>query len=83
LNVLEISDVRQINIRTAELLVPDSSPFGVEIAITTLEEYKLAGKDQILAKLIQEEVKHYCMRSMHLLILFGIRKNCLISGRSL
>jgi hypothetical protein len=31
----------------------------------------------------KQKVKHYCLRSMDSLILFGIRKNCLISGRSL
>jgi hypothetical protein len=28
-------------------------------------------------------MKHYCLQSTNSLILFGIRKNCLISGRSL
>jgi hypothetical protein len=31
----------------------------------------------------KEEVKHYGLRSINSLILFGIRKNCLISGKSL
>jgi hypothetical protein len=31
----------------------------------------------------KQEVKNYCLRSVNLLILFGIRKICLISGRSL
>jgi hypothetical protein len=35
-NVHSISDVRQIGIRTAELLVPGSSLLGVEIAIAKL-----------------------------------------------
>jgi hypothetical protein len=30
-----------------------------------------------------QEAKNYCLRSTNSLILFGIRKNCLISGRSL
>jgi hypothetical protein len=33
LNVHKVSDVRQIEIHTAELLVPDPSPFEVEVAI--------------------------------------------------
>jgi hypothetical protein len=33
LNVHGVSDVRQIEIQTGELLVPDPSPFGVEFAI--------------------------------------------------
>jgi hypothetical protein len=38
---------------TAEAIVPDSSPFAVEIAIAKLKKYKLLGSDQILAELIQ------------------------------
>jgi hypothetical protein len=53
LNVHKVSDVRHVYIYIAELLIPDISPFGVEIAIAKLEEYKLAGNDPILAKLIQ------------------------------
>jgi hypothetical protein len=55
LNVHRVSDVRQIEILTAELLVPDPSPFEVEIAIENLKKYKLPGSDQILAELIQTE----------------------------
>jgi hypothetical protein len=46
LNVHKVSDVRQIEVHTYEVLVPESSPSKVEI-------------------------------------LFRVRKNCLISGRSL
>jgi hypothetical protein len=38
---------------TAELSVPDPSPFEIEIAIANLEKYKLTGSDQIPAGLIQ------------------------------
>jgi hypothetical protein len=37
LNVHRISDVRQIEIQTAEPLVPDPSPVEVEIAIAKLK----------------------------------------------
>jgi hypothetical protein len=75
LNVHNVSDVRQIEICTAEPLVPGPSSFEFEIAITKLKKYKSPGSDQIPAELIQagDDVIH----------LFGIRKNCLISGRSL
>jgi hypothetical protein len=53
LNVHRVSDVRQIEIHTFELLVPDPSSFEVEIATTKLEWYKSPGSDQILAELIQ------------------------------
>jgi hypothetical protein len=68
-------------IPTAELLVPDPSPFEV----AKLKRYKSPGSDQIPAKLIQAggEILYYVLRFIRWLILFGIRKNCLISGRSL
>jgi hypothetical protein len=53
LNVYRDSDVRQIEIYTAEPLVPDSSPFKVDIAIVKLKSYKSSGSDQIAAELIQ------------------------------
>jgi hypothetical protein len=83
LNVHKASDIRQIKIHIAELLVPDPSLFEAEIAIAMLKKYKLQDSDQILAELIQAKVKHYGLRSINSLILFGIRKNCLINGRSI
>jgi hypothetical protein len=53
LNVNGISDVKQIEIPTAELLVCDPSPFEVEIATAKLKRYKSPGSDQILTELIQ------------------------------
>jgi hypothetical protein len=53
LNVHRLSDVRQIEVCTAEPLVPDPSPFEVEIAFVKLKIYKSPGSDQILAELIQ------------------------------
>jgi hypothetical protein len=53
LNVHRVSDVRQIEIHTAEPLVPGPSPFEVEITIAKLERYKSPGSDQIPAELIQ------------------------------
>jgi hypothetical protein len=40
LNVKGVSEVRQIEIHTAEPLVPDSTPVVVEIAIALLTNYK-------------------------------------------
>jgi hypothetical protein len=48
LNVHIVSDVRQIEVYTAEPLVP-------EIAIANLENYKSPGSDEIPAELIQAE----------------------------
>jgi hypothetical protein len=52
LNVHRFSDVRQTEIHTPELLVPDPISFEVEIAIATLKRYKSPGSDQIPAELI-------------------------------
>jgi hypothetical protein len=53
LNVRRISDVRQIEIHTAEPLVPEPIPFEVEIAIAKLKKYKSPSSDEIMAELIQ------------------------------
>jgi hypothetical protein len=55
LNVRRANNVRQIEIYTAEPLVPDPSPFEIEIAIAKLKRYKTPGSDQFSSKLIQEE----------------------------
>jgi hypothetical protein len=47
-----------------------------------LEKYKSLGSNQIPAELIQAEIKTL-QSEIHKLILFGVRKNFLISGRSL
>jgi hypothetical protein len=54
LNVHSASNVGQIEIHvhTAESLVPDPSPFEVEIAIVKLKKYKSLGTDQILSEVI-------------------------------
>jgi hypothetical protein len=53
LNVHRLSDVRQVEIHTAELLLSDPSPFEVKIAVAELKRYKSPGSDQIPAELIQ------------------------------
>jgi hypothetical protein len=53
LNVHKVSDVMQIEVHTAEPLVPGPSRLEVEIAIATLKKYKSPGIDQIKSKLIQ------------------------------
>jgi hypothetical protein len=53
LNVHRDSDVRQIEIHTAESLAPDPNPFEVEIVIAKLKRFKSPGSDQIPAELIQ------------------------------
>jgi hypothetical protein len=51
--VHNVSDVRQTEVHTAELLVPDPSRLKVEIALAKLKKYKSPGSDKIPAELIQ------------------------------
>jgi hypothetical protein len=51
--VHNVSDARQIEVHTAEPLVPSPSRLEVEIAVAKLKKYKSPGSDQIPAKLIQ------------------------------
>jgi hypothetical protein len=53
LNVHNFSDVRQIEIHTAELLVPCPSHLEAEISIAKLKKYKSPGSDQFPAELYQ------------------------------
>jgi hypothetical protein len=59
------------------------SPFDIEIAVAKLKKYKSPGSGQILAELIQAGGETLQSEIINSLILFGIRNNCLISGRSL
>jgi hypothetical protein len=53
LNVHNVSDIRQIEMHTAEPLVPGPSRLEVEIAIAKLKKYKSPDSDPIPAELIQ------------------------------
>jgi hypothetical protein len=53
LNVHDVHDVRQMDIHTAEPLVPEHSLVKVEIAIGKLKSYKSPNIDQIPAELIK------------------------------
>jgi hypothetical protein len=70
LNVHNISDVRQLEIHTAEPLVPGLS-LEVESAIAKLKKYKSPGSDQISAELIKAESEKLSV--IHKPIVFGIR----------
>jgi hypothetical protein len=52
LNIHGVNDVRQIEVHTAEPLVPEPSAFEVEIAIEKLKSHKSPGINQIPAELI-------------------------------
>jgi hypothetical protein len=77
LNVYNVSDVRHMEVHTVEPLVPGPSRFEVEIAIAKSKKYKFR------QNLLKQKAKYYCLRSTTSLILFGITKNFLISGKSL
>jgi mannosyltransferase OCH1-like enzyme len=53
LNAHRVSDVREIEIHTAQPLVLDPSPFEIKIAIAKLKMYKSPGNDQIPAGLTE------------------------------
>jgi hypothetical protein len=52
LDVHGVSEFRQIEVHTAEPLVPGPSHLEVEIAIAKLKKYKAPGNDQIRAELV-------------------------------
>jgi hypothetical protein len=51
LNVHDVSDIRRIEIHTAEPLLPGPSHLEIEISIAKLKKYKSPGSDQIPAEL--------------------------------
>jgi hypothetical protein len=57
----------RIEMHTAEPLVPDPSPFEVEIAIAKLKRFKSPGSYQIQAELIQAGSEIPCSK-IHTLI---------------
>jgi len=83
LDLRGINDVRQKEIRTAEPLAPEPSIFEREMANVKLKIYKSQGTDQIPIERIKVWCKQFALRSINLLILLGIRRNCLRRSRSL
>jgi hypothetical protein len=83
LNVHNVSDVRQIEVHTAESLVPGPTHLEVETAIEKLKKYISPGSDEIQAELIQAGGKILLSVIHKLINSVWIRKNCPISGRSL
>ncbi len=77
LNANGLNDVRQTEIHTAEPLVPELNGFEVQMAI---ESYKYVDH-QILIKFqqnwLKQGVEQIALRSINLLIVFGIRSNFL------
>jgi hypothetical protein len=61
--------------RTADPLVPDSSAIEFEMDIGNLKRYKSPDIDQIPAEFFKQEMAKFTVRSIHLLILFAIKRN--------
>jgi len=81
-NVYGVNDFRQTGIHTAEPPVPEPSAMEIEMASEKLKRHKSPGTDQIPAKLIKAGVEQLVLRSINLLILFGMRRNCQGSGKN-
>jgi hypothetical protein len=62
--------------------VPEISALEVDMSIEKLKRHKSPGTDEIAAELIKAGVGQFGLRSINLLILFGIKRNCFNSGRS-
>ena len=81
-NVHGVKDVGQVEISTADPLVPEPSAFEFELASDKLKSHKSTGIDEIPAELIKAGGRTLAWRFINLLLLFGQRRNCLKSGRS-
>ena len=77
-----VDDIRQTEVHTAESLVPEPSASEVEMAIENLKRHKSLGLEQIPAELIKAGSRKILPEIQNLFIRFGIRRNCLRSGRS-
>ena len=82
LNIHEVNDDRQTEICTAESLVPEPTASEVEMAIEKLKRHITMCWFHSSRIDLKQEVGLFILRSISLLIPFGIRRNCLSSGRS-
>ena len=74
LNVHGVNDVTQTKIHTVEPLVLEPSAF------MKLKRHKSPCIDKIPTEFFKAGVGQFVQRSIHLLIFFAIRRNCLRSG---
>jgi hypothetical protein len=75
-------DVTQTEKHTADPLGPQHSAFDFDMATEKLKGHKSSSIGQIQAQVIQAGGRTNRSEIYKLLIVFGIRKNCLSSGRS-
>jgi len=81
-NVHRVNEGRQAELHTAEPLLPEISTCHFQLAIEIPKSHNSPGVDQIPAELLRQAVEQLALRPINLLVLFGIRRNCLRSGRS-
>jgi hypothetical protein len=81
--VHNVSDVRQIELHTAEPLVPGPRCVEVDIVIAKMKKYKSPGSDEIPAELIQAGNETLLSVIHKLINSVWNKEKCLISGRSL
>jgi len=62
--------------------VPEPSAFEVEMAMEKLKRHRSPDMDPVLPAMIKAGLGQFSLRSINLLILLGIWRNCLRSGRS-
>ena len=82
LNVHGVNYIRQSEIHTAKRLVPEPSATEVEMASEKIKRQKSPGTDQIPGELVKAVGITIPSEIRNLFILFGIRRNCLRTGRS-
>jgi len=76
LNVNVVGDARQIAIHIAKPLVPEPSGFEVEMVIENLKDTNHQISIRFVQRWFNQEVGQFVLRSISLVILFGIRRNC-------
>jgi hypothetical protein len=82
LNVHNVSAVRQIGIHTSETRVPGSLFLRLKLLLQSSKGIQIQVVITFRDSWSKEKAKHYCLQSTKALILFGIRKNCLIGWRN-
>jgi hypothetical protein len=82
LNTLRVNGVRQRELHTEGLLVPEPSVFEFDLAIENLKGHKSPSIVLIIAELIKASVGRVRYESMNLLFIFAIRTICWSGGRN-
>jgi hypothetical protein len=80
-NILWVNATKQNELHTAKPVVPEPSTFQFNLDIEKLKRHKSTGVEQISAEL-RQGVEQIAVLYIKLLFHFGIRRNCLMSGRS-